>query len=106
MSSDTYKPEYIRLDLFPAIVETESTSVGERKVIVTNDKVLIYTNTPQGPEEEERHDLYDFSGDRKSGWTILTEDQQEIKITKDKGCGCGSRLRGHHPFLYTPYKRT
>lgn len=101
----SYKPNYIRLELFPARIESADQTLSERKVIVTDDKVFFYANGSKGPEQEYEADLYDLSGSHREGWTILTGDQKEYRVSRDKGCACGSRLRGHRPFPYTPYRR-
>lgn len=100
--------EYIRLDLFPADVIEHVTGeddkvYGKCRVFVTNDEVRVYQDAYGGPQVVIGGPLYDFSGDNKVGWTATIDDGPTISISRSRGCGCGSMLRGINPFPGVPY---
>lgn len=97
---------FIRLDLFPA----EALVAGERftpaRVIVTDDTLYVYMDGQGGPRVAYETRLEDFTGRRTIGYTVTAADGQEVAINRASGCGCGSRLRGFHPFVGVPHIAT
>lgn len=111
----------VRLDLFPAKVESPDNSVffshDKARVIVTTDGLFIFVDSPAGPAVALKARLSSAHGDRKEGYTFTympppdthTEpptprSMATIKVTPSGGCGCGSRLRSFTP--WTPMRYT
>lgn len=97
---------YINLDLFPAKIFV---SVGsfepkheEYRVIVTDNYFYIIDDRPEGPEAILTEPLKGFSGSNKIGYTVET-DSGLYFVERALNCGCGSRLRGLHPFMGVPF---
>lgn len=116
MSANIEAPpaQYVRLDLFPAVISTKdpanplpNTQLGgvldSKRVIVTDTKVLIFADSPTGPILLHDWNLVDITGKSTVGWTIETEDRL-ILVRRSGGCGCGSRLRGLRPYPGLPYQ--
>lgn len=107
MDLELPKPEFIRLDLFPALVVDKDDNIlgDELRVIVTNDRgYLFYEGPTNQPTILSELMLTEFVRNGNKGYILTTEDS-EYSIARAKNCGCGSRLRGFHPFLGVPYKR-
>lgn len=103
---DVQPAAFINLDLFPAKVFT---SVGsfepkheEYRVIVTDNYLYIIDDTIDGPKALVSEPLQGFSGTNKTGYTVQTGDGLYF-IERALNCGCGSRLRGLHPFAGVPF---
>lgn len=101
--------DFIRLDLFPATVIEHQTgdeipvTYDKCRVFVTNDEVRIYQDAYGGPQIVIDGPLFDFSGDNKVGWTAQIDGGPLLSISRSRGCGCGSMLRGINPFPGVPY---
>lgn len=97
---------FISLDLFPAKLTTENgtfvTSHEEYRVIVTDNAFYLFDDTLEGPQAVISDPLVSFDGDNKTGYTVTTE-TDVYHIERALNCGCGSRLRGLHPFAGVPY---
>ncbi len=106
MSLSVRPATFLRLDLFPATVERIDEESGEYtlvsteavRAIVTNDTFYVFIDGELGPEITMEEYISDFSGTNIIGYTVITADDSEYKITRAKHCGCGSRLRGFFPF--------
>lgn len=96
------------LDLFPAKVYDETQEFvaihEEYRVIVTDNRLYIIDDTIDGPKAIISEPLSTFSGDNKTGYLVFTE-YRHYKIERAKNCGCGSRIRGLHPFAGVPQAR-
>lgn len=103
---DVEPASFIWLDLFPATVRAESGSFQatheEYRVIVTDNYFYVLDETIDGPAAIIKEPLTDFSGSNKVGYTISTE-TEIYYVERALNCGCGSRLRGIHPFAGVPF---
>lgn len=88
----------MRADVFPAGVTFSfaSNPYTRSRAILTVDKILVLVEagTRVGVLYEAK--LEDVSGDRKQ--VLATTADGEVTITRQTGCGCGSRLRSYRPF--------
>lgn len=101
---------FIRLDLFPALLSGENlpnTQLGgvldSRRLIVTDTKVLVLSDSQSGPELTHEWNLVDITGRATIGWTVETEELTFV-VRRSTGCGCGSRLRGLHLYPGVAYQ--
>lgn len=107
MSIDLYPAQFILLDSFPVTVHKfgdELRLTGtEYRVIITDNRLYVLDDSPEGPVALVNEPLEsELSGDNKTGYT-LTAGGYDYSIKKSAGCGCGSRIRGYHPFLGVPF---
>lgn len=112
----------VRQDLFPAVVgisapgdtrtaEELSTipfskdlmMVTSARVLVTNDRVTVVTDSPGGPQvvfsqpiDPARH--FKSQDVRTKDSFVVTTSGMVVVFRKDEGCGCGSRLRSWRPY--------
>lgn len=97
---------FISLDLFPAKVSSEGGSFvpthEEYRVIVTDNSFYVFDDNGFSPTDIVSDLLVSFDGDNKTGYTVTTE-TDVYHIERALNCGCGSRLRGIHPFAGVPY---
>lgn len=102
---DVEPANYINLDLFPAKVESSIFKPlhEEYRVIVTDNYLYVIDDTIDGPAPIVREPLLSFEGDNKIGYTVETE-LGTVHIQRALNCGCGSRLRGIHPFAGVPHR--
>lgn len=103
---DVQPAAFIYLDLFPARIETNDTFQSlheEYRVIVTDNRLYIIDDRPEGPEAIVSEALVKFEGTNKTGYTVYTSNEI-FRITRALNCGCGSRLRGLRPFDGVPYE--
>lgn len=110
LSFEPPQASYVRLDLFPAILSGENlpgASAGgildSRRIIVTDTKVLVLSDSSTGPELSHEWNLVDISGRATVGWTVETE-EFTFNVRRSTGCGCGSRLRGIRPYPGVAYQ--
>lgn len=103
---DVQPAAYINLDLFPAKIFVSLGSFEpkheEYRVIVTDNYFYIIDDQPEGPAAIVSEPLKGFSGTNKTGWTVET-DSGLYFVERALNCGCGSRLRGLHPFAGVPF---
>lgn len=104
---DVQPAAYINLDLFPAKVLVAPVRDfmpvhEEYRVIITDNRLYIIDDRPEGPEVIVSDAFIKFEGDNKVGYTVTTA-EQTWHITRALNCGCGSRLRGLHPFAGVPF---
>jgi hypothetical protein len=89
---------YVLLDLFPAHVTLEGVVLGEAlRAGVTDSHFYLFDDTLEGPDVVRTEDLVSFEGTNKTGYTVVTA-ENTYYIVRSANCGCGSRLRGIHPF--------
>jgi hypothetical protein len=107
---DLPRAQFLRLDLFPAIVKGESvlgTVVDRTRAVVTDAHVHVIRLTPVGePELVHSWELDSFEGKPGVGYTAVTTDGDVVSIKRSTGCGCGAtRLKGLKLFDYiVPYR--
>lgn len=106
------RAEHIKLDLFPAKIlsTTEEPTVlhAAIRIVVTDSHYYVFREGGTGPEVAESGPISAFEGDNTSGWTIEapeSPESQNFVVHRDANCGCGSRLRGFHPFPGVPMAR-
>lgn len=91
---------HIKLDLFPAEVSLEGEILGsDYRAIVTDNHFYVIHDSVDGPYLVVKEPLDSFDGTNKTGYDV-----NSYHVLRAKNCGCGSRLRGIHPFLYVPYE--
>lgn len=103
MSVDLYPAAYIWLDLFPASVSSPDPMGDQLRVIVTDNRLYVLEDTVYGPEAKVNEPLDSFSGNNQTGYTVITDTGAYV-IVRAQHCGCGSGLRGFHPFPGVPYR--
>lgn len=108
-----------KFDLFPAVVYlappesledfTTLLSTTERpqgtrrvdrsRVCLVDNVVYIVVDSPEGPKVVFREAVtsYQNSEDKKNHH-LVTQSGKILAATKDKNCGCGSKLRTWNPF--------
>lgn len=98
---------HIQMDLFPASVRPggeEGTPIGEElRVIVTDNYFYVIDDTIDGPAAIIKEPLESFDGSNKLGYTVTTTQGNTYYFSRALNCGCGSRLRGLHPFAGVPW---
>lgn len=100
----------IRADLFPARVTSPDGSVifthDNARVIITEDSLFIFVDSPGGPALAVNARLDEITGDRKTGYTARYAspggNPAVLQFSPSGGCGCGSRLRSFTP--WTPMR--
>jgi hypothetical protein len=91
----------VRADVYPANV-TFSFGVNpypRSRAIITADTVMVLVEGGSGGSGASvlyEGRLEDYSGDRTR--LVATTADGEITVTRQSGCGCGSRLRSYRPF--------
>lgn len=108
----------IAADTFPALVTiAPATYEGEvrthaphegtfqvnvARIILTEDRVLIATDSVSGPNlvfsEEYDPETLDKAPKKSEDSYVTTVSGKRIAFSKDESCGCGSRLRSWNPF--------
>jgi hypothetical protein len=104
---DVEPAAFIYLDLFPAKISVHDgyefqPKHEEYRVIVTDNRIYIIDDFPDGPEVAHTQPLIGFEGTNKTGYTVTTP-EVAFHVERALNCGCGSRLRGLHPFSGVPY---
>lgn len=93
----------IRLDLFPARIEENGQYIGEVfRVIATDQHFYILDEGNFGAIAKVAEPYSSIDGTNKTGYTVTTG-RATYSISRAVNCGCGSRLRGIHPFAGVPY---
>lgn len=101
---------FIRFNLFPLSIQVRNENgdvvVDELKsrTVVTDDEVIVYVDSPEGPRPVYQERIDDFYGEAKLGWTVEISNGDVMSIRRNTGCGCGSRLRGFNPFPGVPFQ--
>lgn len=97
----------VYLDIFPAKVSTTSdfpTPHEEFRVIVTDNRFYVIDDTIDGPKAVVSEPYTEFVGSNKEGYTVLTA-IGTFQFSRAENCGCGSRIRGLHPFAGVHHTR-
>jgi hypothetical protein len=108
-----------KVDIFPAIVfvappglfenildldPTAGKPHGVRKVdrsrvVILDGKILVVVDSPEGPRLVFREAITEYiKNDSANSYHAVTESGKVLAFTKDRNCGCGSRLRSWSPF--------
>jgi len=95
----------IRVDAFPASVDVEGSSLGDQyRVIITDSHLVVLEDSGTGPRVAIELPYTSFEVNAKVGWSVTAGyDNTEYVIKRVFHCGCGSRLRGIHPFGGVPF---
>lgn len=104
---DVEPAAFIYLDLFPAKFSVHEgyefqPKHEEYRIIVTDNRFYIIDDFPEGPAVAHTLPLTAFEGSNKTGYTVTTPDVV-FHVERALNCGCGSRLRGLHPFMGVPF---
>jgi len=70
------------------------------RVIVTDEVVVVAKDTPSGPQIvfRETYTTFEPSKDAGEDSYVVTTSGKMLAFKKDRGCGCGSRLRGWNAY--------
>lgn len=97
---------HIKLDWFPLNITEDGEaflpSGFDYRVIVTDSYFYILTDSIEGPCTKVSEKLVSFAGNHREGFTITT-DKATYVAKKAPSCGCGSQIRGFHPYLGVPH---
>lgn len=103
---DVEPADYIQLDIFPGelyLDTKEGAPIGDQyRIIVTNNYLYVIEDTINGPQPTIKSPISSFEGTNKIGYTVDTPDGVYY-VKRAQNCGCGSRLRGIHPFAGVPF---
>lgn len=105
--------QHIKLDLFPAKVSLLQdkelipvTAEGtDNRVIVTDSHLYVFRDGSEAPDPYIIEPITTFLGSTNKGYTVVTSSDSVYHVIRAVSCGCGSRLRGFHPFPGVPYVR-
>lgn len=77
-----------------------STYLEITRVIVTDEHVVVAKDGEKGPQIVFRETYETFLKAEKSDSDsfVVTSSGKMLAFKKDRGCGCGSRLRGWNPY--------
>lgn len=70
------------------------------RVIVTDELVIVAKDGTEGPQIvfREAYETFIPSKEATSDSFVVTKSGKMLAFKKDRGCGCGSRLRGWNPY--------
>ena len=70
------------------------------RVIVTDEHIVVAKAPPSGPQIVFRETYSTFipSKETTRDSYVVTSSGKMLAFRKDRGCGCGSRLRGWNPY--------
>lgn len=93
----------VRADVFPATVRVtrgENTGVIERvRVIVTQDSIVVFQDAASAPDGSGVQVVfYDSLDDLPTANSAVTGTGATVEWDRERGCGCGSRLRAFNPY--------
>ena len=109
-----FEAQHIKLDLFPAVVSevtlkdglTRITAEGsDNRVIVTDSHLYVFRDGSEAPDAYIVEPHTTSLGSTNKGYTVVTSSDTVYHVIRAVSCGCGSRLRGFHPFPGIPYAR-
>lgn len=99
--------QHLQLDLFPATVSSEEHPEpfpnGDKRVIITDAHLYVFTDGVENVNVLVQKPITSVTGSTLSGYEVETEDGMRYHVIRVASCGCGSRLRGFHPFPGLPY---
>lgn len=70
------------------------------RVIITDEVIMVAKDAPAGPQIvfQEAYETFIPSKDAGEDSYVTTKSGKMLVFSKDRGCGCGSRLRGWNPY--------
>ena len=70
------------------------------RVIITNEAIFVAKDSPEGAQIvfREAYETFIPSKDAGEDSYVVTTAGKMLAFSKDRGCGCGSRLRGWNPY--------
>ena len=70
------------------------------RVIITDEYIMVAKDGPDGPQIVFREAYSTFIPSKKADEDsfVVTSSGKMLAFKKDRGCGCGSRLRGWNPY--------
>ena len=70
------------------------------RVIITDEAVFVAKDSPEGAQVvfREAYETFIPSKDAGEDSYVVTKTGKMLVFSKDRGCGCGSRLRGWNPY--------
>jgi hypothetical protein len=88
----------VRHDIYPATVvfSFADNPYTRARAIVTVDRLLVLVEGGSGAAVLYDERLEDVSGNRRQ--LVATTADGDVTISRQAGCGCGSRLRSYRPF--------
>jgi len=77
-----------------------STYLEITRVIVTDEVVVVAKDSPEGPKVvfQESYETFIPSETPDKDSFVVTSSGKMLAFKKDRGCGCGSRLRGWNAY--------
>lgn len=99
---DLHPVKHIVHELFPARIVAGGAYLGTGfKVFITDLTLTIWEEGPDKPVLKYEGVYDSIEGTRKDGLSLSIDDEMYY-IVRDDHCGCGSRLRGFHPYPGVP----
>lgn len=106
MALNLHQASHIKLDWFPLNITKDGKaflpSNADYRVIVTDSHFYVLSDGLDGPKTDVSEKLVSFEGNHRDGFTIVTEEATYFAV-KAESCGCGSQIRGFHPYLGVPH---
>jgi len=70
------------------------------RVVITDKKIIVAKDGPNGPQIVFREEYDEFipSDEPDKDSFVKTASGKMLAFKKDRGCGCGSRLKGWNPY--------
>jgi len=109
------EPVVVRIDLAPATVtytpsDGESQVVGNTRVIVTADRIYVFSDTRPIPTSWIDQRIESIEGRNTIGYQVMTASGDIVHFKRGGGCACGSQIRSFRPFpqgmVQGPYAST
>lgn len=105
MTAAAESPVVVR-DAFPARVVTPRAIFTTARVVITRDRLLVYVDRGDPvldePYDPARSTVPRYNAPSSVPSTLALLDGTEVIVTRQRGCGCSSRLRGWRP--WQPYR--
>lgn len=91
----------LRTDVFPANVSFSfaDNPYARARALITADEVIVLVEGGYEVAVLYRARLEDVTGTRTE--IVATTNDGDVTITRQSGCGCGSRLKTYRPFART-----
>lgn len=97
------EPIIVRLDLAPAFsrltpADGEEQTFQKSRVIVSDDRVYVFIDSPRGPVLTFEGRLESLEGRNTTGYQAITATGDAVYFKRSGGCACGSQLKSFRPF--------
>lgn len=97
------EPVVVRLDLAPAFArltpaEGLEETFQKARVIVTDERVYVWIDSPTGPVLRYEGRLESLEGRNTIGYQAITASGDAVYFKRSGGCACGSQLKSFRPF--------